>query len=95
MAPPTFLVHTAKDTVGIVVVEGIKSGQDLDGWVLETDKSMFLTTLDDIPMGHKVALINIADGDTIIKYGHDIGRATDIIAKGRHVHLHNIKTKRW
>ena len=46
-------------------------------------------------MGHKVALSDIADGDTIIKYDADIGKAISDIAKGGHVHVHNIKTKRW
>ena len=29
------------------------------------------------------------------KYGHDIGKAIANIAKGGHVHVHNVKTKRW
>ena len=37
----------------------------------------------------------IAEGDTLVKYGHDIGRAVQSIPKGHHVHVHNAKTKRW
>ena len=95
MKPPTFLVHTAGDSVGVVVVEGLESGQVLDGCVLDIDEIETLTALDDIPMGHKIAIINILEGDTVIKYGHDIGRASHDIAKGEHVHVHNVKTKRW
>jgi (2R)-sulfolactate sulfo-lyase subunit alpha len=49
----------------------------------------------DIPIGHKVALKDMAPGDTVIKYGIDIGKVVQPIAKGSHAHVHNIKTKRW
>ena len=38
---------------------------------------------------------NIKKGETIMKYGHDIGRAIEDIKKGGHVHVQNVKTKRW
>ena len=34
-------------------------------------------------------------GDTILKYGQDIGKVVAAIKKGDHVHTHNLKTKRW
>ena len=40
-------------------------------------------------------LMTIAKGDTVWKYGHDIGKAVAAIKKGEHVHVHNLKTKRW
>ena len=95
MAAPHFLVHNAKDTVGVVVVEGVKAGQMLTGWVMETDATIKLKALDAIPLGHKLALANVKKGDTILKYGHDIGKAVAAIAAGRHAHVHNVKTKRW
>ena len=49
----------------------------------------------DIPIGHKLAIREIKSGDTIIKYGVDIGRAVAAIAPGEHLHVHNAKTKRW
>ena len=49
----------------------------------------------DIPIGHKVAIKAIAKGDTIIKYGVDIGKAVADIGAGEHLHVHNVKTKRW
>ena len=95
MAAPHFLVHDKKDTVGVVVVEDVKAGQTLTGWVMETDATIKLKALDAIPLGHKIALKDIKKGDTILKYGHDIGRAVATIGKGRHAHVHNVKTKRW
>lgn len=43
-------------------------------------------------VGHKYALKDIHVGEPIIKYGLPIGTATQFIAKGEHVHTHNIKT---
>ncbi len=92
---PDFLVHDIGDSVGVVVVEGIEAGQVLEGWVMATDETIAVTANDAIPLGHKVALADMAEGDTVIKYGHDIGRTVAPIAQGDHVHVHNTKTKRW
>ena len=89
------LVHDKKDTVGVAVIEGIKAGQELTGWVMEGDGTIQVKALDAVPLGHKVALKDIKKGDTIIKYGNDIGKAVANIAKGAHAHVQNVKTKRW
>jgi altronate dehydratase small subunit len=46
-----------------------------------------------IALGHKVAVIAIADGSPIVKYGVEIGEATTAIAPGDWVHLHNCGSK--
>ena len=45
-----------------------------------------------IPAGHKYALRPIACGETVVKYGEIIGRATQDIAEGDWVHTHNVKS---
>jgi (2R)-sulfolactate sulfo-lyase subunit alpha len=90
-----FLVHAVSDTVGVVVAEDAVSGRELKGWIMETDGTIAVKAMDDIPLCHKVALRDIQSGDTVIKYGQDIGRATTDIPKGHHTHVHNLKTKRW
>ena len=50
--------------------------------------------LDDIPIGHKLALDPIAKGDPICKYGVVIARATSAISPGQHVHVHNVESNR-
>lgn len=95
MAIPQLLVHDNKDTVGVVVVEGLKAGTDMLCVVTHDNSDFHLIAKMDIPIGHKVALRDIASGDTIWKYGQDVGVAKADIAKGEHVHVHNIKTKRW
>ena len=90
-----FVVHEEGDGVGVVVVEGVKKGQELDGWIMEDDKELKIIAKSDIPIGHKLALRDYQPGDTVIKYGVDIGRVVAPIARGAHAHVHNIKTKRW
>ena len=90
-----FVVHEEGDGVGVVVVEGVKAGQELTGWVMEDDSTIKVKALNDIPIGHKVATREIRKGDTVIKYGFDIGKAVAAIKRGEHAHVHNMKTKRW
>ena len=93
--PPDFLVHDERDDAGVVVVEGVEAGRALSGWSMETDKTVEITTLEPIPLGHKVALRDIAEGNDVIKYGEVIGRASTAIPAGSHLHVHNTKTKKW
>lgn len=89
------IVHDKADTVGVVVVEDVQPGTEITGWIMETDETITLQALDAVPLGHKIALCDIEAGETILKYGHDVGRAVADIGCGRHVHIHNLKTKRW
>ncbi len=92
---PDFLVHEAADGLGVVVVEGLKANQEITGWVMKEDKTVKIKILSNIPIGHKVALKDFAEGDTVMKYNTDIGKVVASIKKGEHAHVHNIKTKRW
>ncbi len=51
-----------------------------------------VTLLEDVPVGHKVALVDIKKGEDILKYGYPIGHASEDIKKGSHVHTHNVQT---
>ncbi len=95
MAEPHFLVHSPKDNVGVIVVEGLRAGTEMLGVITETDTTMSLKAAQDIPIGHKVALKPLKAGDTVIKYGEDIGRMAADAGVGTHVHVQNLKTKRW
>lgn len=90
-----FVVHDEGDSVGVVVVEGVSAGADIKGWVMDQDRDIGMTAVSDIPIGHKLAIKPIAAGDTVIKYGVDIGRAIADVQPGEHLHTHNLKTKRW
>ena len=90
-----FVLHDAHDTVAVVVVEGVKAGMPLTGWIMDEDKTIQIHAKQDIPIGHKVALRDMQPGDTVVKYGIDMGRVVAAIRRGEHAHVHNIKTKRW
>ena len=92
---PQVLAHSPKDNVAVVVVEDLKAGTKAFGVVTEDNSTFTVDVKDDIPIGHKVALIDLADKDTVIKYGQDVGRMVASAAKGHHVHIQNMKTKRW
>ncbi|HEY1542690.1 MAG TPA: UxaA family hydrolase [Xanthobacteraceae bacterium] len=95
MSAPQLLVHEKKDTVGVVVVEDLKGGTDMTAVITADNSSFQIKSQMDVPIGHKVALVDIKKGDTVWKYGQDIGKAVADIKKGEHVHTHNLKTKRW
>ena len=90
-----FVLHDAGDSVAVVVVEGVISGMALNGWIMDEDRMTTVQARQDIPIGHKVALKDLSVGDTVLKYGIDMGRVVAPIRAGEHAHVHNIKTKRW
>ena len=92
---PHLLVHEHDDNVGVVVVEGLTAGTDMLCCVTHDNSTFRLTSNADVPIGHKIALKDLANGDTAIKYGEDIGKMVGPAEKGGHVHTHNCKTKRW
>jgi (2R)-sulfolactate sulfo-lyase subunit alpha len=77
------------------VVEGVRAGQKINGWIMDQDKDVVVDAKSDIPIGHKLAIKPLAADATVIKYGVDIGRVIAPIAVGEHAHVHNIRTKRW
>lgn len=95
MAGPDFLLHDTVDSVGVIVVETVEAGAELTGLNMETGAHVTVTALDAIPLGHKVAMGDMAEGDTVLKYGHDIGKIVAAVARGGHVHTQNMKTKKW
>jgi len=95
MAKTDIIIHDEKDNVGVVVIEKITPNQDCACWIMENDKIVSIQSLNEIQLGHKIAMIDLNEGDTILKYSHDIGKVVKSIKKGEHVHVHNVKTKKW
>jgi (2R)-sulfolactate sulfo-lyase subunit alpha len=89
-----FLVHEKADTVGVATAD-IKAGEQVQGLFMDTQEPLEMKALNHIPLGHKIALKDLKTGDTVLKYGHDIGRVVADTKAGEHVHIHNLKTKRW
>ena len=95
MSEPHLLVHHKGDNVGVVVVEDLVAGTEMLCVVTEDNSDFHLTVNHDVPIGHKVSLQDFSEGDTVIKYGQDIGKIIAPAAKGDHIHVQNLKTKRW
>lgn len=73
------------DTVA-VALKGLSKGTKIK------HGNMVISVLENIPRGHKIALVPIAEGDKVMKYGNPIGLATKQILPGEWVHTHNMKT---
>jgi (2R)-sulfolactate sulfo-lyase subunit alpha len=89
-----FLIHDASDDVGVAVVD-IEPGTHCAGRILSTNQPREASANEAIPLGHKIALRDFAVGDTVTKYNCPIGKVVQPIKAGQHVHVHNLKTKRW
>lgn len=89
-----FLVHEPADNVGVAVVD-LEPGTQCNGRVLSDNSSLQARAEQQIPLGHKLALRDFSIGDTVTKYGCEIGRIVQPVKAGHHVHTHNLKTKRW
>ena len=81
------LVISDRDNVA-TALEALEPGR-----VLELSGAS-ITVTEAIPPGHKVALVAIAVGEPVIKYGSSIGTAVAAIAPGTHVHVHNVASGR-
>lgn len=80
-------VVQADDNVGTLIREA-ERGETLEipvgGEIIE------VTLNENIEFGHKVALTDIDEGETITKYGLSIGYASEVIEAGDWIHVHNV-----
>ena len=76
-----FVVHEPGDVVGVVVVEGVKAGTDLIGWVMDGDSTVNIKAESDIPIGHKIALQVMKSGDILETEIDGLGKLRNRIGK--------------
>ena len=74
------VLHDPQDSVAVVVVEGVKAGMTLTGLILDEDRTLSLPCTQDIPLGHKVALRDLAPGDTVTFVAADKGHNAEVIS---------------
>ena len=86
-----FVIGSA-DNVGTAVVAAISQGDEVSTNGRISD--ITVTASADIPYGHKIALKDIAKGETVLKYDLSIGTASADIKAGDHVHVHNVESNR-
>jgi (2R)-sulfolactate sulfo-lyase subunit alpha len=88
------LMHEPQDDVGVAVMD-LKKGTHIGAVTLEGRSAGTVKLLNNVPLGHKVAMRNVELNKPVIKYGRPVGKAVQAIARGAHVHTHNVKTLRW
>jgi (2R)-sulfolactate sulfo-lyase subunit alpha len=76
-------------------VADLKKGGRIGAVTLEGQAAGTVQLAQDVPLGHKVAMRALPKDKLVIKYGRPVGKAVEAIAKGAHVHVHNVKTLRW
>ncbi len=75
---PLYIVMHERDNVAIVANDG--------GLPAGTQFPSGLTLVERIPQGHKVALVDLAAGDAVLRYNVAIGHATRAVSAGSWVH---------
>ncbi len=88
------LVHETVDDVAVVISD-VATGTEIKAVTLDGEEVSTVKAVEDIPLGHKIALRDMSKGKEVIKYGRTIGKATQDIAQGAHVHTQNVKSVRW
>lgn len=81
-----FIRINPADNVAVALADDLKAGE-----ICDTGESA-VRLLSDVPRGHKFALSDIAPGESVIKYGYPVGRATSPVPAGEWVHVHNLST---
>jgi (2R)-sulfolactate sulfo-lyase subunit alpha len=90
---PDFLAHHEGDVVA-VAVRDLGPGP-IEGGYLRGPASVSLELREAVPLGHKLALADLEDGQDVIEYGLRVGVTTEKIARGSYVHTHNMRSARW
>ncbi len=88
------LLHEATDDVGVAAMD-LMAGEEIEAVTLEGAPVATVTVIENVPLGHKVAMRDMPEKHHVQEYGRSIGYASQPIQRGGHVHVHNIKSLRW
>lgn len=87
-------VHAAADDVGVAVGD-LVAGTSVSVRLLDGQALPSVQSRNAIPLGHKIALRSLRQGQPVREYGEIIGVAMADIESGSHVHVHNLRSRRW
>jgi len=90
---PRALVVNRKDNVAILL-DSAASGKPVTLLGLNFAPLGTVNARESIGAFHKVGIREIPEGESIFKLGEVIGRASCPIARGDHVHVHNVVSAR-
>ena len=88
-----FLAHQRGDDVAVAVRDtapGVASAAYLD-----SGDRFEIVARDTIPLGHKIAVRDLAEQENVLEYGVPIGLTRAPVAAGELVHTHNLRSARW
>lgn len=90
---PAFLAHNEGDMVA-VAVQDVAPGECMVVF-MDSDQEVRIVVTEEVPLGHKVALIDLAEGTEVIEYGVRVALTRQPIKAGQLVHVHNVRSARW
>ncbi len=97
LPPPSgrvdFLAHHRGDDVAVAVRD--TSPGPASAAYLDSGDRFEITARDAIPLGHKIALRDLAERENVLEYGVLIGLTRVPVAAGELVHTHNLRSARW
>ena len=88
------LIHEPEDDVAVVITD-VEAGTEIRVVTLDGKEIVTVTAVEDIPLGHKIAVRDKTKGKKVVKYGRAIGKASQDIVEGAHVHTQNLISIRW
>lgn len=92
--PVEFLIHNKGDDVGVATSD-LAKGSLAEGVYLDSNEKIVVEIKEDIPLGHKIALRDMKKDHDLMEYQAVIGKVVKDTGAGHHVHVHNLKSKRW
>ncbi len=90
---PSFLAHKQGDHVAVAVRDVLPGTAEVG--FLDGAESVTVEVSAEIPLGHKVALQDVSEGEDVIEYGVRTAIASAAITRGDYVHIHNVRSARW
>jgi (2R)-sulfolactate sulfo-lyase subunit alpha len=88
-----FLAHAAGDHVAVAVCD-VEPGPAVVGWLKVAERRP-LEVRELIKSGHKVALVDLGEGDDVVEYGERVAVTRCPVKVGELVHTHNVRSARW
>jgi len=90
-----FWAHAGGDDVAVAVRDVAAGERVVVRFMDESRPDATLTAREAIPLGHKMALRDLAQGVPVVEYGERIGLTRVPVREGEHVHVHNLVSARW
>ena len=87
------LVLNPEDNVATALTD-LESGEAVQVKVSDVGTEKEVVSRAQVPFGHKIALERVNSGGEVIKYGANIGLASENIEIGDHVHTHNVESRK-